>query len=147
MLFFNPSGLRPLPEMSRFQIEPVSLRIRSPGATQAPLFLAGQLCSQALGKVVRDVALHLGDVGRLAHVMRAPKLTPVERADQVGLHPHFVAVLGDASHQDRTDLKLLPNFLRVVLLTLEPEDTATRQDFEIGQLGTRCQSGSRSSRR
>src|SRR6267378_3710758 len=66
-----------VPELPPFQIQPVGLRIRSPGATQSPLFLAGQLPSQMSGKVARDVALHLGNVGRLAHIMRAPKLSPV----------------------------------------------------------------------
>src|ERR1700690_908632 len=121
--------------MSRFQVEPVSLWVGGPGAAQAPLLLARQLSLQAFGNVAHDVALQLRDVGRLTHIMRAPKFAPVGGADEVSLDAYFFAALSNLSDQDRADFKLLPDFLRVFLFTLEPEHTATRQHFEIGQLG------------
>ena len=70
--------------------------------------------------------------------MRAPKLCPVRRIDQIGLHADLVAVLRNASHQHRSDLKLFPDFLRVILIALEAEDAASRHHFEIGQLRQRA---------
>ena len=47
-------------------------------------------------------------------------------------------MLRNASRQHRSDLELLPNFLRVVLVRLEAEDAASRHHFEIGQLRQRA---------
>src|ERR1700724_1849414 len=64
--------------------------------------------------------------------MRSPQFAPVRSIHQISLHPHFIAVLGNAAHQNRTDLQLLPDLLWVVVLSLEPEDRASRHHFEIG---------------
>src|SRR5436309_1373841 len=66
--------------------------------------------------------------------MRSPKLASVRTTHQVGLHSHFIATLGNAANQNRADLQLLPDFLWIVVLSLEPEDRASRHHFEIRYL-------------
>src|SRR6202023_216494 len=71
---------------------------------------------------------------RLALVMRSPQLAPVRSIHQVSLYPHFIAVLGNAANQNHADSQLLPDFLRVVVLSLKPEDRASRHYLEIRYL-------------
>ena len=66
--------------------------------------------------------------------MRSPEFASVRSVHQVGLHRYFIAVLRNAAHQDRADLQLLADLLRIVVLSLEAEDRASRHHFKIWHL-------------
>ena len=64
----------PIPELAAFEVETIRLRVGCAGATHVLLFGDGRVPAKAAGKIARDVALHLGDVGHLARVALPPHL-------------------------------------------------------------------------
>ena len=101
-------------------------------------FRAGHAHAQAVGNVARDVALDLRDVGQLAGIMGTPNLGAIGRIDQVRLHTHLVATLGDAPNQHGAHLQPLANLARIFLAALEAKHGAARHDFHVGQLRERA---------
>ena len=79
-----------------------------------------------------------GDVGHLAVIVLTPEFGAVGGAYKVGLNGDVIAMLHDAAREQRTNLKRLTDFLRIVLLALVAEDGAARHYFQIGQLGKRA---------
>src|ERR1700733_5665327 len=66
--------------------------------------------------------------------MRSPQLAPVRNIHQVSLYSNFIAALSNAADQNHGDSQLLPDFLRVVVLSLKAEDRASRHYLEIRYL-------------
>jgi len=121
--------------LATFEIEAIGFGIGGPGAAQALLLSAGELNAKTVRNIARDVALKLGDIGEFAGVVRAPEFGAIGRIDQIGIDAEFVTVLGNATHNNCTNLERFANLAWVVFFTFETEDGAAGHHSEIGKLG------------
>ena len=121
-----------------FEVEAICVWIAGAGVAHFGLGVGARMNLQLAGDVTSDVALHLGDVRHFAFVMRAPHFRAVRGVDEIGLHGDRVAMLGDAAHQDRADVELFADFLRIVFAIFETEDGAAGHHFYVWQLRERA---------
>ena len=127
----------PVPGLPSFQVKAVGLGIAGPRSAQVLLLVPAEPDSQTAGNIARDVALHLRDVSQFALIMRPPKLAAIGRTHQIGLDADFIAALRDASHEQSTHLKRLPDLPRIILAPLETKRCAASHDLEVRKLRKR----------
>src|SRR5438477_7959107 len=90
--------------------------------------------AQFLRDFARDGILNQQDVRELSVILFAPYLLPVFRVYQLRLYIQSVAAFDDSAHQNRADLQLAPEVLRINLLAFVTEYGAARQHLQLRQL-------------
>src|SRR5438132_6397190 len=103
-------------------------------AREAALLIPREPQPQLLRDVARDLFLDREDVGELAVVLFAPELSAVADVDQLRLNRQAIGELCYASGNDRLDLQLISDVLRVRIFPLEAEHRAARHHLELWKL-------------
>src|SRR5712664_512327 len=119
-----------VPVVATLQIQLISLSILCEVSGQPFLLLTLQPQAQLVGDLTGDIFLYGQDVGELAVVLLAPQFGAVPDVHQVHADGQGFAALRDSPRQNRADIEVASNFLRVNIAAFIAEDGTPRHDLQ-----------------
>src|SRR5581483_4456844 len=123
------------PILPREKVEVVSLRALGATLLDCPLLFGQELEPQRSDDCSRNLILDCEDVREIAVEAIGPDVASSLPIDQLGVDPHPVSDLANASFEDMSDAELLCYVTDVHRLALEGEGRIPGYDLERGHFG------------